>query len=581
MKQLGFILALIFILMPMASLAQDRISENLNLKNELYLKSFDFEPKQIDTRDSEQTVNFLATIYAKNGLMNNSSTGFATQATFLGPYSFGKWFAKPEKNVVFLPPPILGDAINGTYKKAMIFPKGTAEGVWQLESIKLVDSKGQVRELKGDDLESLPQELNVNLGGRKKAMILAGIPFVFAVILISIFGIWKRYIRNHDWFLGDKEDTEKTKGISTTYKGQDGATSSSKSQFLLWVFVILYAYIIIISDAYMNHRILSLGLSVPDNLLLAMGLSTTTMLAAKGITSKYAEEGELDKSYESDAKQKGGLFFDDRGYPDLSQIQLISWTVIGVGIFLLKSLDAIFSPGAVTGLPDIDQTLLMLMGIGQGAYIGKKIITKDTPPELTGLSPGEGSKASKITITGTNFGDKPSGCSITIGDNVVKFKKEISLKWEKGKVEFKLDDIDFTENEWKEFDKEKIKQIGIKVGNMSSNKKPFKIVQPELTGLSPEKGSKASKITITGTNFGDKPSECSITIGDNVIKFKKEISLKWEKGKVEFKLDDIDFTENEWKEFDKEKIKQIGIKVGKTSSNKMPFEIESSDTDDS
>lgn len=75
---------------------------------------------------------------------------------------------------------------------------------------------------------------------------------------------------------------------------------------------------------------------------------------------------------------KGGLFYDDHGYPDLSQIQLISWTVIGIGIFLLKTLsDVIGSSGAVSGLPDIDQTLLMLMGIGQGAYIGKKIITKD------------------------------------------------------------------------------------------------------------------------------------------------------------------------------------------------------------
>ncbi len=126
----------------------------------------------------------------------------------------------------------------------------------------------------------------------------------------------------------------------------------------------------------MNHRIGSLGLSVPDNLLLAMGLSTTTMLAAKGITSKYVEEKKVDKS---DTKEKGGLFYDDNGYPDLSQIQLISWTVIGFGIFLLKTLsDVIGSPGTVTGLPDIDQTLLMLMGIGQGAYIGKKIVTKDS-----------------------------------------------------------------------------------------------------------------------------------------------------------------------------------------------------------
>jgi hypothetical protein len=85
MKQLGMVLAFMLILMPMMALASDRISEDLNLQKELNLKSFDFEPKHVKIDGSGQTVNFLATIYANNGLMDNKSAGFATQATFLGP----------------------------------------------------------------------------------------------------------------------------------------------------------------------------------------------------------------------------------------------------------------------------------------------------------------------------------------------------------------------------------------------------------------------------------------------------------------------------------------------------------------
>jgi hypothetical protein len=454
--------------MPMVSLAQDRISENLNLKNELYLKSFDFEPKQIDTRDSEQTVNFLATIYAKNGIMNNSSTGFATQATFLGPYSRDNllsWFTKPEKTVIFLPPPILGDAINGTYKVAKNFPKETTEGVWQLESIKLVDSKGQIRELKGDDLASLPQELNVTVGKLKWIWILVAIPAIFVAILLAVFGIAK--------FKRPSKIPNPINGILKISEGQDGATSSSKLQLLLWGCVVSYAYVIVIADAYFNHRMGSLDLSVPDNLLLALGLSTTTMLAAKGITSKYVEEGKLNKS--STKENGGGLLKNDEGDPDLSQIQLISWTVIGIGIFLLKTLsDVIGSPGAVTGLPDIDPTLLMLMGIGQGAYIGKKIITKDTPPRIIGLSPEKGSKGKTITIMGTNFGDESEERSIFIGDEKSKFKVGNPI-WGKDKVEFQLDKIEFTSEEENAFYKETHKQIWIDVGKTSSNKMPFEI----------------------------------------------------------------------------------------------------------
>lgn len=467
MKQLGFILALIFILMPMVSLAQDRISENLNLKNELYLKSFDFEPKQIDTEDSEQTVNFLATIYAKNGIMNNSSTGFATQVTFLGPHSFGNrdaWFAKPEKNVLFLPPSILGDAINGTYKAALNFPKGTAGGVWQMESIKLVDSKGQIRELKGDDLASLPQELHVKVGWGKWFWILALIPAIFAAILLLIFGIFGKSIRKFPGLAN---------GIRDISKGHDDATSSSKFQFLLWVCVVLYAYIIVISDAYMNHRMGSLGLSVPDNLLLAMGLSTTTMLAAKGITSKYVEEGKIDKSKTKD--NGGGLLKNDAGDPDLSQIQLISWTLIGVGIFLLKTLsDVIGSPGAVAGLPDIDQTLLMLMGIGQGAYIGKKIITTVDPeaPKLDNMNPKRGTLDEWISLTGKNFGEKDAG-SITINGKTVQFKEDSQLKWTEQLIQFKLRDIDVDKDKdlKKYVTKGNVVKIGVIADKKSSAKK--------------------------------------------------------------------------------------------------------------
>jgi hypothetical protein len=465
LKQLGLILAFMLILMPMMALASDLISENLNIQKELYLKSFDFEPKHVKMDGSVRTVNFLATIYAKNGILNNVSTGFATRATFLGPYSF-PYLYKDEMNVTFLPPPILGDVANGsyTYEGTVDLPRGTKEGVWQLESIKLVDGHGAIRELKGDDLGPLPKELYVEVGFSRWVLVLVCIQFVFFGILYVIYTL-----------------TSKKKSISMIWKGYDGATSSSKFQFFLWTFVAMYAYIIIIADAYFNHGIVLLSLSVPQNLMLTMGLSATTMLAAKGITTKYVTDGTVVKSDTS----KGGLFFDDDGYPDLSQIQLISWTFIGAGIFLLKTLnDSIGSPGATTGLPDIDQTLLILMGIGEGAYIGKKIATKDDPeaPTLSKITPDKGKKTEQITLTGTNFGDKLDESFITIGDKRVQSKKDTMgaylVKWEKGKVTFKLDDIEFASDKERDntFKKGSIVEIGVIAGKKSSVKNlPFQI----------------------------------------------------------------------------------------------------------
>jgi hypothetical protein len=459
MKRFCLILAFVLILMPMTVLASDRISEDLNLQKKLNLKSFDFEPKQVKLDGSAKTVAFLATIYAENGLLDNKNlTNFSTSATFLGPHSFWAPFHRDRMNVTFDPSPILGDGKNGSYKGTMPLDSGTGEGFWQLDSIKLADGNGSVRELVGDDLGGLPKELEVEVGSKRWILFLLLIPLLFIGLLCAI------YCRG-----------TKTRPISAIWKGYDGATSTSKLQFFLWTVVVLYAYIIIVIDAYYNHNIVSIGLTVPQNLILAMGLSATTMLAAKGISSNYADTEKVDKSDTS----KGGLFFDDDGYPDLAKIQLMAWTFVGIGIFLLKTLnDVVGSTGSLAQLPDIDGTLLALMGIGQGSYIGKKIITKDdqTAPSLDSISISKGKTDDDITVAGTNFGDGSSTRFITIGGKKIKFTQ--GPNWEEGKVTFRLKDIDLSDSESKKVLPEKGKiLIGVIVGNKASVQDlPFEIV---------------------------------------------------------------------------------------------------------
>jgi hypothetical protein len=74
------------------------------------------------------------------------------------------------------------------------------------------------------------------------------------------------------------------------------------------------------------------------------------------------------------------LFKDSSGSPDLGKIQLMLWTLIAVGVFLSGVFANIHNPGVCTpqgeckeSLPDIGETLMILMGLGHGAYLGKKI----------------------------------------------------------------------------------------------------------------------------------------------------------------------------------------------------------------
>jgi hypothetical protein len=59
---------------------------------------------------------------------------------------------------------------------------------------------------------------------------------------------------------------------------------------------------------------------------------------------------------------------------------------------------------------------MVLMGLGQGAYLGKKL-TSTTTPRLTGLSQGSGKPGTMVTITGLQLGEKQNGSLITINGN--------------------------------------------------------------------------------------------------------------------------------------------------------------------
>jgi hypothetical protein len=119
----------------------------------------------------------------------------------------------------------------------------------------------------------------------------------------------------------------------------------------------------------------------------------------------------------------GAVLKDDDGAPDLSKIQMLAWTLIAIGVYLYAVFHVVPAilglkpplPAAdkVPGLPNIDAALMVLMGLGQGAYLGKKLVTTDTP-RLLGLNPSSGPVGTVVTVSGTAFGEGQDGNSVTI-----------------------------------------------------------------------------------------------------------------------------------------------------------------------
>ncbi len=168
--------------------------------------------------------------------------------------------------------------------------------------------------------------------------------------------------------------------------GDDGIPSTSKAQFFIWTFVAVFAYLVIISDRIMMHSVFSPPSEVPYHLFIAMGLSIITASAAKAINLKDPSKKETstrdtlkEPNLNIIKESEPNIFTDDRGRPDLSKIQMMAWTGVAVVIFLIGLLHNIWWGLQPPEIPDIDESLLALMGIGQSAYIAKKIISvKDT-----------------------------------------------------------------------------------------------------------------------------------------------------------------------------------------------------------
>ena len=222
--------------------------------------------------------------------------------------------------------------------------------------------------------------------------------------------------------------------IPKIWNGSDQRPSTSKFQFALWTGCIFFSYVVIYvarQDCAITFPIYD----IPQNILIALGLSIVTAVAAKGITVSYLSNGQIDEptlaaapataatSTPSSSASRlglsgtGGVLLDDCGVPDISKIQMIGWTFIALVIYLhtvvqrVAYIRSLFlhhlpMPPANIGLPDIDAALMVLMGLGQGAYLGKKLVTTSTP-RLSGISPSVVAAGSSpvMTLLGTAMGD--------------------------------------------------------------------------------------------------------------------------------------------------------------------------------
>jgi hypothetical protein len=196
--------------------------------------------------------------------------------------------------------------------------------------------------------------------------------------------------------------------------GADQRLSTSKFQFLVWTVPVLFVFIALA----LGRQNAALA-NLPSNVLIVLGFNLTTFLGAKAITVSYLTSNRISKkpSDEPDYSLRF-LVSNDSGNPELSKTQMLAWTAIAIGAFLF---DFFINYGRYLHcgggfdkrhcFPDIDTALMVLMGLGQGAYLGGKLVAAD-PPQVTSIAAAVTVNQLTVTVQGKNL----DGGTITAND---------------------------------------------------------------------------------------------------------------------------------------------------------------------
>jgi hypothetical protein len=135
-------------------------------------------------------------------------------------------------------------------------------------------------------------------------------------------------------------------------EGARGPYSLGRTQMAWWFFLIILSFNYI-------WLITADRDSIPPSLLGLMGISAATALAAAAIARGDHEPRESHGWWKD-------LVTDDRGVIALDRLQIVVWTIILGGVFLTSVIWELT-------MPEFNATLLALMGISSGTYIGFKL----------------------------------------------------------------------------------------------------------------------------------------------------------------------------------------------------------------
>lgn len=232
--------------------------------------------------------------------------------------------------------------------------------------------------------------------------------------------------------------------------------SLSLFQLLMWTLLISFLYLSLWCLQFLAGGTKAPP-AIPGGLMALMGLSVGVPLVSKGI-SEYKKfkprlEGEI---YE---EPRYASMLEEEGRPSLLRFQMFFWTLASLVVYSWSFVNTVLVPlpeGGMPGLPDVDPTLLFLMGLSQTGYLGgmayagtlkkeeRPAKVADAGPTVVGppvagksmaireIIPTPALPNEKATIIGSGFGATPD--TIILGEEMISSDNIHS--WTDTRIEF-------------------------------------------------------------------------------------------------------------------------------------------------
>ena len=245
---------------------------------------------------------------------------------------------------------------------------------------------------------------------------------------------------------------------SKLVEGEDGRLSVSKTQVAVWTATVAYSYVTLYAarafQAHDQHPIES----VPQNVLIVLGISAASAVGAKAITVSKISTNQIQKTDKAPGSASlADLVSGDDRSPDLNKVQLLFWTLVSVVVYVSLTNGALAhyfaslnctGPAAAGGhdlnclaLPNIDT---VLMGLSHGTYLGGKMTQADLP-RMTSVTPLSGPPGTTVVLQGVDFGTVAGSIFL---DNRPYWGPSASIGWEDTKISFPWPDNDANGAPW-------------------------------------------------------------------------------------------------------------------------------------